>query len=330
MATAYKDYYEVLGVPKGASQKDIKSAFRKLARKHHPDLNPKDPQAEVKFKELNEANEVLSDPEKRKKYDEYGPQYAQYEAWEKAGRPGPGPFGFGGGAQGGGPQVEYRTVTPEELEQMFGGADPFSDFFHDMFGRTGRTTAGGSPGSRAVRRRGENVEGEVSISLEEAFTGTSRTVELSGETGSRKVEVKIPAGIHDGARVRAAGQGTPGIGGGKAGDLFIRVRIRPHPRFTRVGDDIRTIVDVPLDLALLGGEVEVPTLKGGRVSLKVPPETQNGRVLRLRGLGMPRLRGGGHGDLLAEVRVKLPVPLTPELKEWAEGLRRPAAEANAG
>src|ERR1700716_741593 len=136
MATAYKDYYEVLGVPRGASQKDVKNAFRKLARKHHPDLNPKDPQAEVRFKEINEANEVLSDPEKRKKYDEFGPQWKDYQAWEKAGRPGQSPFG------GGGQQVEYRTVSPDELEDLFGGASPFSDFFYDMFGQQGGAPSG--------------------------------------------------------------------------------------------------------------------------------------------------------------------------------------------
>src|SRR5438094_9719903 len=154
MATAYKDYYQIRGVPKTASHKDIKAAFRKLARKHHPDLNPNDPAAEARFKEANEAHEVLGDPEKRRKYDELGPQWQQ---WERAGRQGPSPFG-------GGPQVEYRTVTPEELEELFGGADPFSDFFHSMFGSPAR---GGSRRA-VVTRRGQDVEGEATISLEEA------------------------------------------------------------------------------------------------------------------------------------------------------------------
>jgi DnaJ-class molecular chaperone len=321
MATRVRDYYDVLGVGRDADAKAIKSAFRKLARKHHPDVNPGDPGAEARFKEINEANEVLSDPEKRKKYDEFGPDWQKYDAWEKAGRPGGSPFGggaspFGGGTSfNGGPQVEYQTVSPEDLEELFGGADPFSDFFQTTFGRTGSTR---SSGRRAPARRGEDVEGVAEISLEEAYSGTERTIELSAPGGTRKVEVKIPAGITNGARVRAAGQGGGGSGGAKAGDLFIRVKIRPHPRFTREGDNLRVKVTVPLAVAIVGGEVHVPTLKGTRVALKVPKETANGKVLRLRGLGMPHLKGGGQGDLLAEVFVELPLPPDPELKSWAE------------
>ena len=167
MATTFKDYYEILGVPKSATEKDIKAAFRKLARKYHPDVNPNDKSAEDRFKEINEANEVLGDPEKRKKYDELGPQWQQYEAWERAGKPGPNPFGGGGG-------VEYRTVSPEDLEELFGSDDPFSSFFHDVFGRS-------AAGSRRqpVSRRGDDVEGDVTISLAEAYTGCTRTIELS-------------------------------------------------------------------------------------------------------------------------------------------------------
>src|ERR1700716_3502249 len=175
MAAKIKDYYDVLGVSRDADAKAIKSAFRKLARKHHPDVNPGDPGAEARFKEINESNEVLSDPEKRKKYDQYGHNWQQYEAWEKAGRPGPNPFGggspFGGsspfGGAGpsfnGGPQVEYQTVSPEDLEELFGGADPFSDFFHTTFGRSGSTR---SSSRRPAARRGEDVEGVAAISLE--------------------------------------------------------------------------------------------------------------------------------------------------------------------
>jgi len=319
MATKFKDYYEVLGVPRTATEKDIKTAFRKLARKHHPDLNPGDAGAESRFKELNEANEVLSDPAKRKKYDELGPEWERYEAWERAGRPGQNPFGAGRG----GPQVEYRTVTPEELEEMFGRADPFSDFFYTVFG-----SGGANPGpqrQRAVARRGDDVQGEVTISLDEAGAGTTRTVEMTGDTGTRKVEVTIPAGIRDGARVRAAGQGGRGRAGGAHGDLYMRVNVRPHPAFAREDDNLRTRVEVPLAVAVVGGEVEVKTLAGKRVSLRIPAETQNGKVLRLRGLGMPRLKGGGAGDLLAEVSIQLPTPVPPELREWAEGAARPAA-----
>jgi DnaJ-class molecular chaperone len=168
---------------------------------------------------------------------------------------------------------------------------------------------------------GEDVEAETGVSLEEAYRGTPRTVELQTPQGSRRVEVTIPAGIQDGARVRVPGQGSRGQNGGRPGDMFIRVRVRPHPTFRREGDDLYVRVPVPLDVALLGGEVMVPTLKGTPVSLRVPPETQNDRRLRLRGLGMPRLRGEGAGDLYAEVDVRLPLPLTPELRELAEKLR---------
>jgi curved DNA-binding protein len=313
MATTFKDYYDALGVPRSASPKEIKNAFRKLARKHHPDVNPGDASAEARFKEINEANEVLSDPEKRKKYDEYGPDWQRYEAWEKAGRPGANPFAAGGPG-GAGPQVQYQTMSPEDLEELFGGTDPFSDFFHTAFGRTGGT----STGRRPAARRGGDVEGVAEITLEEAYTGTDRTIELVTPSGTRKVQVKIPPGIADGARVRAAGQGGAGTGGGAPGNLFIRVHIRPHARFSREGDSLRLKVQVPLRVCIVGGQVQVPTPRGTQVSLKVPKETQNGKILRLRGLGMPHLRGDGHGDLLAEVFVMLPLPPDPELKSWAE------------
>jgi DnaJ-class molecular chaperone len=312
MARPDRDYYEVLGVPRTASQKEIKSAFRKLARKYHPDVNPSDAGASEKFKEINEAHEVLGDPEKRKKYDDLGPEWKQYEAWEAAGRPGGRPFGSSG-------RVDYRTVSPDDLNDLFGSDSPFSDFFHDLYGRGARTRGrGGAPFDNLP---GEDVEAETTITLEEAYWGTERTVELQTPQGSRRVQVRIPPGIGDGARVRAAGQGTAGRDGGRPGDLFIRVHVLPHPTFRRQGDDLFARVQVPLDVALLGGEVMVPTLKGTGVSLKVPPETQNGTRLRLRGLGMPRLRGGGNGDLYAEVDVRLPVPLTPELRELVQKLR---------
>ncbi len=327
MATTFQDYYAILGVPRTATQKEIKTAFRKLARKHHPDLNQNDSSAERRFKEINEANEVLSDPEKRRKYDELGPRWREYEAWEKAGKPGASPFGgspFGSdGGGNGGPQVEYRTVSPEELEGMFGDADPFSDFFHSMFGRS----AGPAPRSRgrtraAAPRRGQDVEGSAEITLDEAYAGTTRTVEMVDGSGrTRRLEVKIPAGVADGARVRAAGQGGQGSSGAGAGDLYVTVHVKPHPRFKREGENLRTVVDVPLDTALLGGEVPVRTLRGTTAQLNVAPGTQNGAKLRLRGLGMPKLHGGGHGDLIAEVNVRLPAQLTPEAKRLAEELR---------
>jgi DnaJ-class molecular chaperone len=314
MARPDRDYYEVLGVPRTASQKEIKSAFRKLARKHHPDVNPSEAGASEKFKEINEAHEVLGDPEKRKKYDELGPEWEQYEAWEAAGRPGGSPFGSSG-------RVEYRTVSPDDLNDLFGSESPFSDFFHDLYGRRARAPGRGGSTFDVDTLPGEDVEAETTITLEEAYRGTERTVELRTPQGSRRVQVRIPPGIGDGARVRAAGQGTTGRDGGRPGDLFIRVHVLSHPTFRRQGDDLFVRVQVPLDVALLGGEVMVPTLKGTGVSLKVPPETQNGTRLRLRGLGMPRLRGGGNGDVYAEVDVRLPVPLTPELRDLAQKLQ---------
>ena len=309
MATGYKDYYKTLGVSRKATDKEIKAAFRKLARKHHPDLNPDDPAAEARFKEANEAHEVLADPAKRKKYDQFG---ADWERGPQAANP------FGGRS---GQPVEYRTMSARDLESMFGNAAPFSDFFHSMFGGAGGV--GAEPGRRRVQAlRGSDVEGEVTISLEDAATGTATTVALETGPSSRRVEVKIPAGIADGARVRAAGQGTSGSGGGASGDLYIRVRVAPHAVFTREGDDLLAKVPVPIDVALLGGQVEVPTILGTRVSLTVPPETQNGNVLRLRGLGMPHLNHKGAGDLRAEVDLRLPLPLTPAVREWAEGLRQ--------
>jgi curved DNA-binding protein len=319
MATTFRDYYATLGVPRTATEKEVKAAFRKLARKYHPDVNQGSKESEARFKELTEAYEVLGDPEKRKTYDELGSQPQGYEAFTGAGRP-------GGRGAAGGPQVEYRTVSPDDLQSMFGtAANPFSDFFHDIFGR-GSADARGAAGAGAGRarhaatptpRRGGDVEGEAEISLEEAFRGTTRTLELTGPSGNRRVEVRIPAGIKDGAKVRASGQGSPGADGGAAGDLLVRVRLRAHHTFTREGDNLRVRVPVPLGVALLGGSVEVPTPGGKRVALTVPAGTQNGTQLRLRGLGMPRLRGDASGDLLAEVDVRLPAHLTDEQRKAA-------------
>lgn len=310
--TGFRDYYEVLGVPRTASTKEIHQAFRKLARKHHPDVNPGDSSAAERFKEINEAHVVLGDAEKRKRYDELGPEWEHYEEWEKAGRPARGRQGA----------AYARTATPEDLEDLFGGAQPFSDFFHSVFGR-GATGATGPGRARTQRpRRGEDVEGETVITLDEAYQGTTRTIELSQPGGSsRRVQVTIPAGVRDGTRVRAAGQGGEGQAGGGAGDLFIRVRIEPHPVLRRDGDDLHLRVPVPLDVAVLGGDVPVSTLGGRSVMLHVPAGTQNGTRLRLRGLGMPRIRHGGSGDLIAEVDVRLPSTPGAELRAAAEALR---------
>jgi curved DNA-binding protein len=328
MPTAFKDYYATLGVPRTATEKEIHSAFRKLARKHHPDVNPGDKSAEERFKEINEAHEVLGDPAKRKKYDELGPRWQEFEQWERAGRPGPNPFearpGFGG------QQFEYRTVSPEELEDLFGDSAPFSDFFQTFFGGGGfggggfggardRSQTFRQRGARAQAIRGQDVEGETEISLEEAYTGTTRTVELADPAGrSRRVELRIPPGIEDGARVRAAGQGGGGSGGGTAGDLFVRVHVRPDPAIARQGANLQTKVPVPLWVAIAGGSVPVRTLRGTTVALTIPAATQNGAKLRLRGLGMPRVRGDGAGDLIAEVDLRIPVPVPQPLQDWAD------------
>ncbi len=313
MATTFKDYYETLGVPRGASEKEVHAAFRKLARRYHPDVS-KEKDAEVRFKEINEAHEVLGDPAKRKKYDELGPRWQEYEAWERAGKPGQNPFQ----AQPGG-GFEYRTVSPDELQDLFGDSAPFSDFFETFFGGSAaRSRSGGARRGRVPPARGGDVEGEAEITLEEAYQGTTRTVELQSGGRQRRVEVRIPAGIADGARVRAAGQGGQGSGGGAAGDLYVRVRVKPHPRFTRSGATISVGVPVPLRTAVLGGTVQVPTLRGTPVELTIPPATQNGARLRLRGLGMPHLRYGEPGDLIAAVDVRLPLPVPEALRAWAQ------------
>jgi DnaJ-class molecular chaperone len=319
MPTTFKDYYATLGVPRTANDKEIRTAFRKLARKHHPDVNQGDKAAEDRFKEINEANEVLGDPEKRKKYDELGPRWQEYEQWERAGRPGPNPFESN-------ERFGYRTVSPDELEGMYGDRAPFSDFFQQFFGGAGAEAPGGFTTGRTrrrVARRGQDVEGDAEISLEQAFAGAALTVDLSSADGPRRVEVRIPAGIHEGARVRASGQGAEGRNGGPRGDLFIRVHIHPHDVFTRSANDLSVRVPTPLSTAIAGGTVGVPTLRGTTAQLSIPAGTQNGARLRLRGLGMPHLKGGGAGDLLATVDVRLPHPTPEALLAWARSEETP-------
>jgi curved DNA-binding protein len=310
----FKDYYQTLGVSKQASQRDIKSAFRRLARKYHPDINPGDKQAEDKFKEINEAHEVLSDPEKRKKYDELGANWKYYEQYTRADQP--------QGAQEFRPgrvRYEYRTASPDDLRDLFGDDSAFSDFFSTFFGGGGGSSFGGGA-RQPPRRRGGDLEYTAEISLEEAFNGTSRTVRIKDASGcQRKVDVKIPAGIRDGMRVRAAGQGGQGRDGGPSGDLFLKVNLRPHPSFERRGDDLHTTASVPLLTCVLGGEVTLSTLSGS-VILKIPPETQNGRVFRLRGQGMPKLGQTDRGNLYVEVQAALPKRLTADQRRLFEEL----------
>jgi curved DNA-binding protein len=321
----FKDYYSTLGVAKTATAKEIKQAFRKLARKHHPDVNPGDKSAESRFKEINEAYEVLGDPEKRKKYDELGANWRMYEQAGAASGPGGGPQGgawnvnFGGAPGGGG----FRTMSEEEMHEMFGDADPFSDFFHTFFGGAAGPERGARTGGRRAPRKGRDFEDEIQLDLEDAYRGTTRRLTIKQDGHARTVDVRIPPGVGDGSRVRVAGEGEHGSSGAQSGDLYLRIRLLPHPKFERKGKDLYTHVPVPLTTAVLGGEVEVPTLGGKSLRLKVPPTTQSGQVFRLKGHGMPAVgKAEDRGDLYATVDVELPRQLTPEEKTHFEALQR--------
>jgi DnaJ-class molecular chaperone len=307
----YKDYYKILGVPKTATDKEIKAAYRKLARKHHPDLNPGNKQAEATFKEMNEAYEVLSDPEKRKRYEEVGSDWSSYASR------GPSPWPGGGAGGGGRVHVNVGGFGQEDV----GG---FSDFFRTIFGG-GFAGGGAGPdpgfGRGGGEEPGQDIESSVDLSLEEVLRGATRAFSIGDGPNRRTVEVKIRPGVREGSRVRVAGEGAPGRGG-RRGDIYLRVHLRPHPRFEVKGDDLHTTVAVSLSTAVLGGEAEVPTLDG-TVSIKIPPETPNGRVFRVRGQGLPRLDSdAGRGDLLAELSVDLPQKLTPREKEIFDELRK--------
>jgi molecular chaperone DnaJ/curved DNA-binding protein len=330
MAVEFKDYYKILGVDRNADDKAIKSAYRKLARKYHPDVNKG---KDDRFKEINEAYEVLSDPDKRRRYDTLGPD------WQRYAQPPP-----PGGQPGGGFQVEY------------GDAADFSDFFRTIFGDMGGRRAGGRGGFEDLfgdaferggtrgRRRGQDVQASVDISLEEAFSGTRKTFALeleepcatcqgSGNVGGkpcstchgtgwqrarREVDVRIPAGVRTGQRVRVSGEGGGGSGG--RGDLYLAVSVAPHPQFERKGDDLAYALPITAPEAALGATIEVPTLRG-KVSMKVPPSTSSGRTFRLRGYGMPRVKGGAAGDQLVTVKIVMPAELTPAERELYERLR---------
>ena len=302
----YKDYYKILGVAKNASDKEIKAAYRRLAKKHHPDINPGNKEAEARFKEIGEAYDVLSDKEKRKRYDLLG------ENWQAYGQR---PQGWPGAGGQGGVRIDFEDL----------GGGGFSEFFRTFFGGGGGGFGGGRTGFGGAGFPPEEVpepadaEGEVELTLYEVLNGTTREVALQGS--KRRVEVKIPAGVRDGSRVRVAGEGGRGAGGRK-GDLYLRVRIAPNPSFERRGDDLQTTVRVSLTAAVLGGEAQVPTLDGS-VGIKIPPGTPAGQVFRLRGHGLPRLgEKGARGDLMATLAVDLPRSLTDRQKELFEELRR--------
>ncbi len=320
---AGKDYYSILGVKRDASEPEIKRAYRRLARKYHPDVNPDDRSAEAKFKEINEAYEVLSDKEKRQKYDQFGDQ------WQYA-RAGAQQTPFWDFSQGGAQSFHFEEG---DLDSLFG--DLFQGF------RAGTS-------SRRVRpRRGRDVDYPVEVTLEEAYHGTNRILGLQteepcsscGGTGRiqnvlcsacrgsgavarlKRLEVKIPPGVKDGSRVRIAGKGEPGYAGGKSGDLYLVTSVKPHRLFERKDNNLHVEVAIPLTVAVLGGEVQVPTLKG-KLALKIPTETQNGRAFRLAGQGMPHLGNSSHGDLLARVKVILPTKLSAEEKKLFEQFAR--------
>ena len=316
MAVQFRDYYETLGVSKTATDDEIRKAFRKLARKYHPDVNKDKATAEEKFKQLNEAYEVLGDPEKRKKYDELGANWNQPGGFQP-------PPGWGGRQEGGGFR-RYSTGDGGGVEFEFGGTG-FSDFFEQFFGGGGGGRGpGGFGGGNFGQRprgaeRGSDVEADIMVTLEEALHGSKRTVSLR-RSNSNKVEsyqVKIPKGVHEGQRIRLAGQGEAGAGGGKSGDLFLRVRLARHPDFTVEGSDLIHEVKIDPWQAVLGGELQVPTLEGN-ARLKLPPGTQAGQRFRLRGHGLPTA-AGTRGDLFVVPQIQIPKKLTEREREiWKQ------------
>jgi len=295
----YIDYYKILGVPKDATADDIKKAYRKLARKHHPDLNPNDPQAGKVFQQINEANEVLSDPENRKKYDQYGADWKHADQFEEArrqqqaagGSRGGNPFGTGGG--------EYHSFNGDEGD--------FSDFFTSMFGNRG----GGAGGGRQPRFKGQDYRASMQLNLSDAYQTHKQTFTVNG----KNIRITVPAGIQDGQEIKLAGFGSPGANGGPNGDLYITFTIHNDTAFVRKGDDLYTDVSLDLFTAILGGEETIDTL-GGKVKLKVAPETQAGTKVRLKGKGFPVYKQeGSFGDLYITYQVQIPKHLTEKEKQ---------------
>ncbi|MBI2847460.1 MAG: DnaJ domain-containing protein [Chloroflexi bacterium] len=327
-----QDYYSVLGVSRSASDKDIKQAYRRLARKYHPDVNPGDKSAEARFKKINEAYEVLSDPEKRRKYDQFGDNWKYADQFAHAQQ---GPFRWEHGQTGPSSGADFGDV--------WFGSGSLGEVFEEIF-RGGRRTG---QRVRTWPTKGQDIEQPVEVTLEEAYSGADRIVQtwreepcvtckgsgrvymslchVCGGSGmvkhSKRLQVGIPPGVKDGSRIRMAGEGRPGINGGTPGDLYLVVSVRPHETFQRKGDDLYVEVPVGLMDAMLGGEVEVLNIKG-KVALKIPPETQNGRVFRLAGLGMPVLGSNGRGSLYAKVKVVLPTNLSGKERELFAELKR--------
>jgi curved DNA-binding protein len=302
-----EDYYKLLGIDRKASAKEIKQAYRKLARQYHPDVNPNDTSAQEKFKQINEAYEVLSDPDKKKKYDTLGADWQRYD--RAAG--GFDPFGGRRGTGGAG-------GTPDMGD--------FGDIFETLFGRRGNANTGGG-GTRAnpfgfdtstASSKGRDVESPVDVTLREAYTGTKRIVTVDGE----RFEVTIPAGVKSGSKVRVSGKGGRGSGsGGARGDLFLVVNVLDDPQFQRDGDDITVEVYIDLFTAVLGGEARVPTLEGKDLIVRVPAGTSSGKKIRLREKGMPKIKGDGRGDLFARIEINVPTTLTDRQRELFTQLR---------
>jgi curved DNA-binding protein len=284
---AFVDYYQILGLDKNADDKAIKNAYRKLARKYHPDLNPNDKEAEKKFQELNEANEVLSDPEKRKKYDKYGKDWQHSEEFERA--------------------RQARNQSGGQEGQWFdGGGGGFSDFFESMFG-----SAGGFSGGRQARFRGQDYQAEIHLSLREAYETHKQTLTVNG----KNIRITVPAGVENGQTIKIAGHGGKGSNGGPNGDLYITFSVGTDEKFRRAGNDLHLKADLDLYTAVLGGELVIETLSG-KVKLPIKPETQNGGVVRLKGKGFPIYKQEGQfGDLYVTFDVKIPTNLTERQKE---------------
>lgn len=309
----YKDYYKTLGVDRKATQDEIKKTFRKLAMKYHPDQNKDNKQAEEKFKEINEAYEVLSDPKKRERYDQLGSSYAQWQ--QRGGNPG----NFNWNEWYGGQGAQGTQVNPEDFGDIFGG---FSDFFRVIFGgmpASGRPQyqQAARPGASRVNRQPANLEQKVQITLEEAYHGTQRILQVD----DRRIEVKIPAGARNGTKVRVAGAG-PASGYGQKADIYLVIEVLPNNRYSVNGSDLTTEVKIDLFTAVLGGTVTVPTLSGN-VSLTIPPGTQPGQKFRLSGRGMPILKSANtFGNLYAQVKVEIPKKLTDDQRHLFEEMRK--------